>query len=258
MNKSYKISVIIPTYYRNEYLIRAVRSVIKQTYDNYEIIIIDDSKEKHAETTVQDLKNKHPRTIIQYLHSKGKRQGYARNLGMKNSNGDFISFLDDDDQWYKDKLMYEVKIFKDYGCNIVIYGGRTIHDKEGNIVEKYIPKYDRFLAKHMIKLFNFVAFPAFTFHKSVLEEVGYLDEKFKTHEDWDFLNRVALKYDFFPLKEVVAKVNKHDNNRDREHHDVWENDKLTILSRFKPYWTVFTYLLYFMRQTKLKIAGRKY
>ena len=254
-----KFSVIIPTYYRNEMLTRAVEGVIAQTYSNYEIIIIDDSKDQHAAETVTGFKARFADKAdeIHYLSSGGIKQGGARNLGFKHSTGDLIAILDDDDLWVENKLQEEYNVLKEHNFGVVVYGGRTLHDEEGNKTSQYLPKYEQ-LAPHMIKLFNFVAFPALAFHRSVFDEVGYLDENLSTHEDWDFLNRLALKYKFIPIKKVLAKIFRHPNNRDKEHFAVWEKDKLEVQARYKKHWTALTYLLYFMRQFKLKLQGRKY
>lgn len=249
-------SVIIPTYYRNDLLVRAVNGVLNQTYTNFEIIIIDDSKDQHAKEVVEDLIATSKADII-YLSSGGIKQGGARNMGFKKAKGDIIAILDDDDLWVNDKLETELQVLKSHDFNVVVYGGRTLHDLNGNKLGSYIPKYDR-LAPHMIKLFNFVAFPALAFHRSVFDKVGYLDESLSTHEDWDFLNRLALRYKFVPIRKVLAEIYKHENNRDKEHYEMWENDKLEVMSRFKKHWTVLTYLLYFMRQFKLMLQGRKY
>lgn len=254
-----KFSVIIPTYYRNEMLARAVEGVYNQTYKDYEIIIIDDSKDMHAAETVEGFKKTYKEIAgdIHYLSSGGIKQGGARNMGFKKSKGDLIAILDDDDLWVPDKLQTEFDVLKKFDFNVVVYGGRTLHDESGKKIGEYIPKYDR-LAPHMIKLFNYVAFPALAFHRSAFDEVGYLDESLSTHEDWDFLNRLALKYKFVPIKKVLAKIFRHPNNRDKEHFAVWENDKLEVQSRFKKHWTLLTNILYFMRQFKLKLQGRKY
>lgn len=258
MKSNYKFSVIIPTYYRNEYLRKSIDSVLAQTYKEFEIIIVDDSLDGHAQQFVEKVISNNKEYKIRYLNSKGLRQGAARNIGIREAKGDIISFLDDDDLWLPQKLELEHNLFMKWGEEVVIYGGRTIHDLKGEVIDTYIPKYNPYFASHLIKLFNFVAFPAFSFFKKIIENVGYLREDYMTHEDWEFLNRIALHYDFIPLKQVVARINKHENNRDKEHNGVWEKDKLSIFKEYKPYWTSFTNLLYFLRQTKLRIKGQKY
>ena len=243
MNKTF--SVIIPTYYRNDFLVRAVNSVLSQTYRDFEIIIVDDSKDRHAEKTVFELQ-KNTKSVIRYFSSGGIKQGGARNLGFKNAKGDLIAILDDDDLWVANKLEIEFNTLKKYNFNVIVYGGRTLHNVEGDKIDEYLPKYT-LLAPQMIKLFNFVAFPALAFRKSVFDKAGYLDATLSTHEDWDFLNRLALHYKFIPIKKVLAQIYKHDNNRDKEHFNVWESDKLKVMARFKKEWNMITYILFFFK-----------
>ena len=133
-----KVSVIIPTYNRFKYLLNAIESVINQTYNNIEIIVINDcSTEK--EYYEYDFKTKYGDnfTIIHLdINSKSKFgfacAGYVRNCGMKVSKGNYIAFLDDDDIWFPNKLELQIKAIKRSGCKMSCtegIGGNGIYDK---------------------------------------------------------------------------------------------------------------------------------
>lgn len=98
------VSVIIPTYYRNDYLVEAIESTATQSYNNVEIIVIDDSGEKYAEDVIDCYEQS-----INYIGLE-RNQGaqHARNIGFKHSTGKFVQFLDDDDILAEEKLSIQV------------------------------------------------------------------------------------------------------------------------------------------------------
>ena len=114
-----KISVIIPTYNRFKYLLNAIDSVVKQSYKNLEIIVINDNSTQ-KEYYEYDFTKVDSRITIIHL-KENSRQKYkipspaanARNIGIDNSKGDYIAFLDDDDVWLPNKLEIQIKVMKE-------------------------------------------------------------------------------------------------------------------------------------------------
>jgi glycosyltransferase involved in cell wall biosynthesis len=103
------VSVIIPTYNRASTLARAIESVLKQTYGNLELIVVDDSSNDETSGVVSGIADER----IKYIKfSKNKGVAAARNAGIKESCGDYIAFLDSDDQWLPDKLKLSLEVFK--------------------------------------------------------------------------------------------------------------------------------------------------
>jgi glycosyltransferase involved in cell wall biosynthesis len=103
------VSVIIPTYNRAEMLIRAIRSVLKQTFKDYELIIVDDGSTDDTAKILKDYKA-HKFRYIRYNSNKGG--AFARNLGIDNSKGKYIAFLDSDDEWLPAKLEKQTKFIE--------------------------------------------------------------------------------------------------------------------------------------------------
>jgi len=97
-----KVSIIIPTYNRTDLLPRAIQSVINQTYKDWELLIIDDGSTDNTKEIVEEFVKKDPR--IRYFYKENGGQGSARNLGIKNAKGEYIAFLDSDDEWLPEKL----------------------------------------------------------------------------------------------------------------------------------------------------------
>jgi len=98
---SHFFSVIIPVYNRTEELKRAVKSVLKQSYKNFELIIIDDCSDYNIEDTLIDFTDSRIKLLV---NNKNSGVSYSRNRGIKESRHDLIAFLDSDDEWFKDKL----------------------------------------------------------------------------------------------------------------------------------------------------------
>ena len=107
-----KVSIIIPTYKRSDLLERAIKSVINQTYKNIEIIVVDDNVNNSKEH-LQNLKiiEKYPQ-IIYIKNKKNLGGGLTRNVGIKASTGEYIAFLDDDDEFYPTKIEKQYQLYK--------------------------------------------------------------------------------------------------------------------------------------------------
>ena len=110
-----KISVIIPTYNRAKQLIRSLRSVLSQTYNNIEVIIVDDNSSDDTKKRIDKINDNR----IKYIKlKKNKGPGYARNIGIRYSNGQFIAFQDSDDIFHKDKLEKQFRNLKRFNSDL--------------------------------------------------------------------------------------------------------------------------------------------
>ncbi len=135
-----KVSIVIPTYKRVEELKRALLSAINQTYKNIEIIVVDDnSNNKEIRSQVEELMKNYPN--VKYIKNKENKGGaLSRNEGIKNATGKFISFLDDDDEIYKDKIEKQMNLYKKLNnkncCMIYCYANRVTDGKIVGIEKK--------------------------------------------------------------------------------------------------------------------------
>lgn len=108
------VSVIIPFFNREEFLAEAIESVLAQTYQSWELILIDDGSTDKSAETAHGFVEKHPNKIFIYAHENGKNRGASssRNLGIKRATGDFITFLDSDDVLLPRTLEIEISAFE--------------------------------------------------------------------------------------------------------------------------------------------------
>ena len=110
-----RVSVIIPTYNRFQYLLNTLNSIKKQTYENIEIIVINDGSDEEAYNTY-DWEKENIKII--HIPTNSKCVGRVRNTGVKNASGKYIAFCDDDDMWFPEKIDLQMKAIKKFDCKM--------------------------------------------------------------------------------------------------------------------------------------------
>src|SRR4030095_13333348 len=100
-----KVSVIIPTHNRAEFLRSAITSVLNQTFQDFEVVIVDDASKDHTQEVIANFNDKR----IKVIHNPFSRvDAGARNIGVISSDGEYVAFLDDDDEWLPEKLKIQI------------------------------------------------------------------------------------------------------------------------------------------------------
>lgn len=190
-----KITAIIPTYNRAEFLSRTINSVLNQTYTIDEILLIDDGSTDQTQIVLEKFKSY--MTVIQ---TENFGVSHARNIGIKSAKNDWLAFLDSDDEWCKDKIEKQIKLHEKNNILFSHTAERWIRDGK-NI------KYPNKLAKPsgMCFLDNLstckIAASSVMVHKRVLNDVGLFDESMSVCEDYDMWLRVSEKYKVGLVKE---------------------------------------------------------
>ncbi|ROI12941.1 glycosyltransferase family 2 protein [Epilithonimonas hominis] len=212
MNQNSLVSVIIPTFQRSEYLIRAIESVINQTYQNIEIVVVDDNDgdNEYRKSTQENLKCYIEDKKIKYLkHDKNKGLPSARNTGITNSIGEYVAFLDDDDEWLPTKVEKQMELFEKLDDSFGIVGSFWMIVSEFDGKERLRTlKYKGNLSK--ILALNHFSPPSMVIVKrKYLEQVKYFDENFRWREDIELYYRLSFvcKFDF--VNEVLVKYYQH-------------------------------------------------
>jgi glycosyltransferase involved in cell wall biosynthesis len=127
------VSIIMPAFNACKYIADGIESVLAQTYKNWELIIIDDGSTDNTAAIAAYFRNIDHR--IKYLYQENGRQGKARNLGIKNSSGKYIAFLDADDKWTENKLSVQTAILdKDKSIDLIFSPGYCLFE---NGIENY-------------------------------------------------------------------------------------------------------------------------
>lgn len=131
-----KVSVIIPCHNNQAYVGSAIDSVLNQTHQNLEIIVIDDAS---TDDSINIIKKYSFREGFTYLQNR-KNLGAAatRNRGIEYATGDYIAFLDADDEWFRDKLKLQIAILQRYPESPLAYSNANVIDATGNIMQKRV------------------------------------------------------------------------------------------------------------------------
>jgi glycosyltransferase involved in cell wall biosynthesis len=197
------VSVIIPTYNRAPLLERSIQSVLNQTYQDLEIIIVDDASADATREVVGMFKDRR----IKYLrHEKNRGEAAARNTGIAHATGKYIASHDSDDEWVPEKLAKQMLVFQGSSEAVgVVYTG--FWRAEGGM-RRYFPssrvkKTDGDIHEEILKG-NFVGTPTTLVKRECFEKAGYFDEKLSHLVDWEMWIRISAYYQFRCVNEPLV------------------------------------------------------
>lgn len=206
-----KVSVVIPTFNRPDYLNRLLKSIGQQTYRNFEVIVVDDASDDQTsnEQVIAHYQSSFP---LRYLVNP-KRSGapFSRNRGIALSNSELIALVDDDDEWLPLKLEKQVQCFLEGPDNLgLVYTWTDVINNEGKKVgENYSLVEGN--AKREILQECFIPSPSVMVTKKSIIKAGLFDERFPSCQDWDTWTRIIFSgYTVRPVKEVLTLYYKHD------------------------------------------------
>jgi glycosyltransferase involved in cell wall biosynthesis len=187
------ISVVIPAYNRADKITLAVKSVQKQTYPNWEIIVSDDGSTDNTGAVVEKLMMEDARIRLIQHQTNGGAQA-ARNAGIKAAKGEWIAFLDSDDQLLPDSLKLRLDVARREQVSVV-HSEAFIQRPNEPLDRYYIPAWSGNIYNKVLTKEGPV-FPSLLVKKEALEKIGYLDEKIKSYQEWDTCIRLAKHFQF--------------------------------------------------------------
>jgi len=230
------VTVVIPTYKRPDQLKRAIDSCLGQTYSNIEIIVVDDNSPeteyRKATEKVIHLYNNNEK--IKYIrHDKNRNGSAARNTGLANANGKYITFVDDDDILYQEKLLKQVAVLDNSNVQI---GAVTCG-------YEYIKKGVRCKINHPIKRGNLQkdifliewgtgSGSAPLYKTEAMRRINGYDENFTRLQDWEMLIRFFELYSMEMINEVLIGVDKDDRQNEYNIQRIIDMDRL-YLGKYK-------------------------
>ena len=198
MQNNILISIIIPTFERPNLLVNAVGSLLAQSYVNIEIIIVDDNLPSSQFRKQTEFKfGNHVDKRIKYIkHGQNKGANAARNTGFSYANGEYIAFLDDDDEYYERKIEIQLKTalqFKNENGVLVFSGAEIIRSKDvifSNWIKRN-PEVKVFENKELLHG-NFIGSNSFVFVDRIsFEKANGFDEGLPSCQDWDLWIRLS-------------------------------------------------------------------
>jgi cellulose synthase/poly-beta-1,6-N-acetylglucosamine synthase-like glycosyltransferase len=197
-----RTSVIIPTYNRAGVIGRAIQSVLAQSFHDWELFVVDDGSSDNTESVVASFDD----ARIQFIrHPYNRGKSAARNTGIGRARGDWISFLDSDDEWEPDKLSCEHERIRSVADSVgLLYCGKRIREDKGRLLRVRMPTKEGQVYQSLLEWDFIGSCSRVTVRReAVLGADGY-DETFANTEDWDLWLRIAKRYEVAAVRRCLV------------------------------------------------------
>ena len=203
-----KVSVIIPTYNREDFISETIQSVLEQTYKDFEVIVVDDGSTDNTQKKLEVFGNK-----IQVIEQKNSERAIARNKGIKNAKGDYIAFVDSDDIWLKDKLKRQVEFLDNNKEFILVYNPSFRINEKGQKIKAAQRQLKGYSGNVFEKLLfrNFIVSATPLIKRAIFEKTTGFETNYIPYEDWEFWIRFSLLGNFYFINEPLTFYRIHKN-----------------------------------------------
>lgn len=230
-----KVSVIIPTFNCGNYISEAIDSVLKQSFKDFEIVIVDDGSTDNTKSVIDKYKERN--YPIKYIYQENKGPVYARNMGILKSSGEYIAFLDSDDVWMPDKLKVQMELFEGYNDVYFVYGdicdydGEKVYQRERiNLKPSIRAKLSGRIFVPLFKREIHIPISTAVVKKECFEKVGLFDEKMNKmcSEDREMWLRITNKYKAHYIDEAMAYFRLRSESRSRHIYEMLRGQMYVI------------------------------
>lgn len=204
-----KVSVVMPVYNREESVKDSIFSVLRQTMSRFELIIVDDGSVDNTVDVIKTVKDERIRLICL---EENRGASYARNIGIKAACGQYIAFIDSDDQWTIEKLDEQLKYMEENELEISFTP--YIIDKENRIVPKDFEKYFVYNnIKSTLQIHNIVGTPTVIISRKIILSVGGFDELLPRLQDYELAIKLVQRYKIGCCNKILLHVGNDSSNR---------------------------------------------
>lgn len=216
LSNSPLVSIIMPTFNRAQLIAESIRSVVDQTYEHWELIIIDDGSTDDTRDVIGQFDD---RRITSHFIEHTGLIGKIRNAGIKLSKGELIAFQDSDDIWLPEKLQTQLKSLWAHPEAAFILSNNS---QIGEFAVE-IPEYkDTFVGKLFLPFllknqFHFCG-TSFVFRREVLDSIGTLEESVRMMREFHFFLRISAHFTGIFLPDKLVKVRRHGGNTSNQYH----------------------------------------
>jgi len=204
------VSIITPVYNGEKYLAQTIESALTQSYSNFELIIVNDGSFDQSDLIIEKYLVADPR--IYYIQQTNAGVASARNTAIKRAKGKYISFLDQDDLWHKNKLDIQVAALEQDNNFAFVYSRQKIIDGSGMPVNlDWSTGATSYCFKELF-LRNKITILTVLLRKSIIDEVGLFNEKLAGTDDYEMWLRITLKYPIHFLDQILGSYRVHETN----------------------------------------------
>jgi GT2 family glycosyltransferase/SAM-dependent methyltransferase/thioredoxin-like negative regulator of GroEL len=204
-NQPPMVSVIVPTYNRPDRLREALQSVLAQTLQDFEIIVVNDGQ-IDVEAVIDALPHNGRITCVK--HDRNRGLAASRNTGLRLARGTYVAYLDDDDRYYSDHLAVLTQALRQgqykAAYTDALRAVEVCDGGERRVTQRDLPYSYEFNAARLL-VTNYFPVLCMMHERACLDEVGLFDETLFAHEDWDLWIRMATKYPFLHIKRTTAE-----------------------------------------------------
>ncbi|MGQ9424860.1 glycosyltransferase family 2 protein [Gilvimarinus sp. F26214L] len=212
------VTVVTANFNGSRYLAQAIESVRAQTHANIEYVIVDDGSTDGSRDLIEDYCRKDPR-IKAFLLPENQGVARARNTGIENSHGKYVTFLDSDDEWMPNKLEKQLELFRRHPRAGLVVTGAAVIDRDGHTVE--IQKQRKKPMQGAVSLYDYIAgkcllsINAMT-RRECLEKSGLFNPNYVIGEDYELWMRITRDYEYYYLEEPLHRYRVHGDNATRD------------------------------------------
>jgi glycosyltransferase involved in cell wall biosynthesis len=201
------VTVVVPVYNRVSELKRALGSVLRQSYQQFEILVVDDASTEDIAAVVTGFGDARIRLITKPVNEGAAA---ARNTGIAEARGRWVAFLDSDDEWLPNKLEIQIGHLatQPNGARISCSGYVILHLQERRRAREFRPCARDGLAPQLVWGCNLSPGTTLVAERACFDEIGLFDVTLRRFEDWDWLMRYAERYPIAIAPEILAKINK--------------------------------------------------
>ena len=187
------VSIVIPVHNRPAKIVTALESIRAQTYLDWEVIVVDDGSSDNTAKVIEQLASENARIrLIRHGHDRGAQA--ARNTGIRAAEGEWIAFLDSDDQWLPDSLELRLRVAERENVSVVHSGSYIIERNE--TVKLFRVEQPSGRVYNALLAGEGPMFQSLLVQKRALESIGLLDESIRSYQEWDTSIRLAKSYHF--------------------------------------------------------------
>jgi glycosyltransferase involved in cell wall biosynthesis len=222
-NSGTLVSVVIPTYKRSKYLQGAIKTAVGQTYEDIEVIVVDDGS---TESYANKIVSRFSESVKCVSHEDNKGLSAARNTGIRNTSGEYIAFLDDDDRWHKTKIARQVEaINKDERTGLATCLVASISpDNEIIHCETWAPSGD---CSEELLIGNSIGTPSRVLvRREAIDDIGTFDESLPTKQDWDFYIRLCQNWRVAAVEDHLCFRTVHESMSSSPNSSKQDNEKI--------------------------------
>lgn len=210
------VSIIVTTCQRTpDILRRALDSIAWQTYQRFEVIVVDDSPSTFVQRAeVAAMISKYSKLNITYIQNPSSLGAcVSRNIGIEKSDGEYVAFLDDDDEWFPDKIEKQVEIIKKTNVAMVSCREISVFEDTKKTSVGRIQIFSGRVYKELLH-YNFMGGTSYLFFdKTCLNDVGKFDPKMESCQDYDLMLRIARKYPVYVIDEPLVYFHVYGGER---------------------------------------------